>query len=160
MQIIRLRNGVEMPQIGYGVYQVSPEEYRTGVISPQGGLPDQTAGNAPDFLKQYVAYYKSKERGYHPRSLNSNMGWNITTQLDLSSRADIQTVIAQALQLGNLTPEEDRLLATTPTESLLSLPMEMICGKGVYEKGEIRDTPYMRQAYEIGKSIKLNMYEF
>lgn len=30
----------------------------------------------------------------------------------------------------------------------------VICGKGVYEKGEIRDTPYMRQAYEMGKSIK------
>lgn len=26
-------------------------------------------------------YYKSPARGYHPRSLNSNMGWNITTQL-------------------------------------------------------------------------------
>ena len=29
----------------------------------------------------------------------------------------------------------------------------IICGKGVYEKGEIRDTPYMQQAYEMGKSI-------
>lgn len=29
----------------------------------------------------WVAYYKSTERGYHPHSLNSNMGWNITTQL-------------------------------------------------------------------------------
>ncbi|EJX10814.1 Hydrolase of the alpha/beta, partial [gut metagenome] len=28
-------------------------------------------------------YYKSKERGYHPRSLNSNNGWNITSQLML-----------------------------------------------------------------------------
>lgn len=56
------------------------EEFRTGEILPQGGLPDVTPEGASDFLKQYIAYYKSPERGYHPRSLNSNMGWNITTQ--------------------------------------------------------------------------------
>ena len=55
------------------------EEFRTGEIKPQGGLPATTADNAPDYLKQYVDYYKSENRGYHPRSLNSNMGWNITT---------------------------------------------------------------------------------
>lgn len=57
------------------------EEFRKGEILPQGGLPDTTAADAPEFLKQYVAYYKSPNRGYHPRSLNSNMGWNITNQL-------------------------------------------------------------------------------
>lgn len=29
----------------------------------------------------------------------------------------------------------------------------IIYGKGVYEKGEIQKTPYMNQAYEMGKSI-------
>ncbi|MGN0187960.1 MAG: alpha/beta hydrolase [Candidatus Cryptobacteroides sp.] len=57
------------------------EEFRSGEILPQGGLPENPGEDAADFLKQYVAYYKSPERGYHPRSLNSNMGWNITTQL-------------------------------------------------------------------------------
>ena len=57
------------------------EEFCTGEILPQGGLPDVALEGASDFLKQYIAYYKSPERGYHPRSLNSNMGWNITTQL-------------------------------------------------------------------------------
>ena len=57
------------------------EEYRKGEILPQGGLPDTPADDAPEFLKQYVAYYKSENRGYHPRSLNSNMGWNITSPL-------------------------------------------------------------------------------
>ena len=69
------------------------EEFRTGEIKPQGGLPAEAPAEAPDFLKQYVAYYKSASRGYHPRSLNSNMGWNITTQLmrlnqDLWAEAD------------------------------------------------------------------------
>ena len=31
-------------------------------------------------MKDYYAYYKTK-RGYHPRSLNSNEGWNTTSSL-------------------------------------------------------------------------------
>ena len=31
-------------------------------------------------MKDYYAYYKT-ERGYHPRSLNSNRGWNVTSSL-------------------------------------------------------------------------------
>ncbi|MGN0007822.1 MAG: alpha/beta hydrolase [Alistipes sp.] len=57
------------------------EEFRSGIVTTQGGLPDTPADDAPDFVKQYAAYYKSKARGYHPRSLNSNMGWNISSTL-------------------------------------------------------------------------------
>jgi fermentation-respiration switch protein FrsA (DUF1100 family) len=39
------------------------------VVDP---LPD----DAPYFVKDYYDYYKT-ERGYHPRSLNSNGGWNV-----------------------------------------------------------------------------------
>ena len=35
-----------------------------------------------------------------------------------------------------------------------SKEMGYICAKGVYEKGEVNDTPYMAEAYELGKSIK------
>lgn len=35
-----------------------------------------------------------------------------------------------------------------------SREMGYICAKGVYEKGEIDSTPYMAEAYELGKSIK------
>lgn len=31
-------------------------------------------------MKDYYAYYKTP-RGYHPRSLNSNGGWNVTSAL-------------------------------------------------------------------------------
>ncbi len=42
----------------------------------EGGLPSpaQVPEGAPEFLKQYVDYYKT-ERGYHPRSVGGNMGW-------------------------------------------------------------------------------------
>lgn len=43
-----------------------------------GGCLDYPApADTPDFVQQYSAYYKTS-RGYHPRSLNSNEGWNVT----------------------------------------------------------------------------------
>lgn len=47
-----------------------------------GGVPDTLPADAPQFVKDYYAYYKT-ERGYHPRSLNSNGGWNVTSALSL-----------------------------------------------------------------------------
>lgn len=41
-----------------------------------GGVVDPLPTDAPFFVKDYHAYYKT-DRGYHPRSLNSNGGWNI-----------------------------------------------------------------------------------
>lgn len=43
-----------------------------------GGVPDVLPEDAPQFVKDYFAYYKTP-RGYHPRSLNSNGGWNKTS---------------------------------------------------------------------------------
>ncbi len=52
------------------------EEYRKGEYSRAGGcLPYPAPEDAPYFVKDYSAYYKTP-RGYHARSLNSNEGWN------------------------------------------------------------------------------------
>ncbi len=55
-------------------------DYRNGSYELAGGLPDVIPDDAPQFLKDYFAYYKT-ERGYHKRSLNSNGGWNKTSTL-------------------------------------------------------------------------------
>ena len=56
------------------------EDYRNGSYALAGGLPDTLPDDAPWFVKDYYAYYKTK-RGYHKRSLNSNGGWNKTSAL-------------------------------------------------------------------------------
>ena len=53
---------------------------KNGSYALAGGLPDTLLDDAPQFLKDYYAYYKTK-RGYHKRSLNSNGGWNKTSAL-------------------------------------------------------------------------------
>ncbi|UXR78479.1 MULTISPECIES: alpha/beta hydrolase [unclassified Staphylococcus] len=45
-----------------------------------GGVVDPLPDDAPQFVKDYYAYYK-QPRGYHARSLNSNRGWSITMPL-------------------------------------------------------------------------------
>ena len=48
--------------------------YRRTVMNPE------PADDAPQFLKDYYDYYKT-QRGYHPRSINSGLGWNVTSSL-------------------------------------------------------------------------------
>ena len=45
-----------------------------------GGVVDPLPADAPQFIRDYHAYYKTP-RGYHPRSLNSTDGWNKTSAL-------------------------------------------------------------------------------
>ena len=52
------------------------QDYREGSYALAGGLPDTVPEDAPFFLKDYFAYYKTP-RGYHPRSLNSNRFLNM-----------------------------------------------------------------------------------
>ncbi len=52
------------------------EDYRTGTYKRAGGVIDPLPEDAPQFLKDYHAYYKCP-RGYHERSGNSTDGWNV-----------------------------------------------------------------------------------
>ena len=56
------------------------EDYKSGSYALAGGVSDSIPDDAPFFVKDYFAYYKMS-RGYHPRSLNSNGGWNVTSSL-------------------------------------------------------------------------------
>ena len=51
-------------------------DYKAGEYALGGGVADPLPEDAPFFVKDYHDYYKTR-RGYHPRSLNSNGGWNV-----------------------------------------------------------------------------------
>ncbi len=56
------------------------EDYQNGFYKLGGGVIDPLPEDAPQFVKDYYDYYKTP-RGYHVRSLNSNGGWNVTSNL-------------------------------------------------------------------------------
>lgn len=57
-------------------------DYKAGTYQRAGGVVDPLPEDAPFFVKDYHDYYKTP-RGYHPRSLNSTGGWNVTSPLSL-----------------------------------------------------------------------------
>ena len=65
------------------------EDYKNGTYAPAGGVVDPLPEDAPQFVKDYYAYYKTP-RGYHPRSLNSNGGWNVTSSLSFLNMPILQ----------------------------------------------------------------------
>lgn len=64
--------------------QQRTEDYKNGSYKRDGGVVDPLPADAPQFVKDYYDYYKTK-RGYHPRSLNSNDGWNVTSALSFTN---------------------------------------------------------------------------
>ena len=65
------------------------EDYKNGSYALAGGVVDPLPEDAPQFVKDYYAYYKTS-RGYHPRSLNSNGGWNVTSSLSFLNMPILQ----------------------------------------------------------------------
>lgn len=58
------------------------EDFRNGTKLRAGGVVDPLPEDAPFFVKDYYDYYKTG-RGYHERSLNSNDGWCLTSNLSM-----------------------------------------------------------------------------
>ena len=64
-------------------------DYKNNSYARAGGVVDPLPDDVPSFVKDYHAYYKT-ERGYHPRSLNSNDGWNVTSSLSFLNMPILQ----------------------------------------------------------------------
>ena len=58
------------------------EDYKNNKYALAGGVVDPLPEDAPKFVQDYYAYYKTP-RGYHKRSLNSNNGWAIQTNTSM-----------------------------------------------------------------------------
>ena len=60
------------------------KDYASGTFALAGGVVDPLPNEAPQFIKDYYAYYKTP-RGYHERSLNSNGGWAMQAGTSLAN---------------------------------------------------------------------------
>lgn len=60
--------------------QRTEDLHKGAVPERSGGVPAKLPDDAADYWKDYQDYYKTP-RGYHPRSVNSNGGWQKITDL-------------------------------------------------------------------------------
>ncbi|MGE8379647.1 MAG: alpha/beta hydrolase, partial [Sphingobacterium sp.] len=64
--------------------QLSQQRWKdaeNGTYAPSSNnLPEKLTGSEPQFVKDYVDYYKTP-RGFHKRSINSNASWTATSPL-------------------------------------------------------------------------------
>ena len=59
-------------------------DFASGTYPRGGGVVEPLPDDAPDFVRDYHAYYKT-ERGFHPRSLNSTDGWAISANTSFAN---------------------------------------------------------------------------
>lgn len=59
-----------------------------------GPVSLELKGGEPQFVVEYAGYYKSRQRGFHTRSINSNGAWTITTPLSFMNMP-LMTYIAE-----------------------------------------------------------------
>jgi fermentation-respiration switch protein FrsA (DUF1100 family) len=71
-------------------------DYASGTYVRAGGVVDPLPEDAPQFVKDYYAYYKTP-RGYHERSGNSNDGWNVTGTISFVN----QPLLSMAGEIDN-----------------------------------------------------------
>ena len=69
-------------------------DYASGTYERAGGVVDPLPEDAPWFVRDYYDYYKTP-RGYHPRSGNSNDGWNVTGTMSFLN----QPILAYASEI-------------------------------------------------------------
>ena len=67
------------------------KDFESGDYKLAGGVIDPLPSDAPQFVKDYYAYYKTP-RGYHKRSLNSNDGWNVTSALSFMNTKQLSYI--------------------------------------------------------------------
>ena len=58
------------------------EDYKANSYARAGGVVDPLPEDAPQFVKDYYAYYKTP-RGYHKNSVNSNEGWTVSSMISM-----------------------------------------------------------------------------
>jgi hypothetical protein len=71
-------------------------EYKAGSYERAGGVVDPLPEDAPQFVRDYHAYYKTS-RGYHERSGNSTDGWNVTGTVSFIN----QPILSMAGEIDN-----------------------------------------------------------
>lgn len=131
------------------------DDYKRGSYALAGGVVDPLPEDAPQFVKDYYAYYKT-QRGYHPRSLNSNSGWNVTSSLSFINMPILQYAdeIRSAVLLVHGEKAHSRYFSESVYEKLTGDNKELLIVPGashvdLYDKLDVIPFEKLKSFFEI-----------
>lgn len=89
-------DSVTLEQRTQGLEQLGQQRWKDAESgnAAYGPVSLELQGGEPQFVVEYAAYYKDPQRGFHPRAINSNASWTITTPLSFMNMP-ILTYIAE-----------------------------------------------------------------
>ncbi|QQD19201.1 alpha/beta hydrolase [Spongiibacter nanhainus] len=97
-----------------------------------GPVSLELEGGEPQFVVEYAGYYKSKERGFHPRAINSNGSWTLTNPLSFMNMpllSYIEEIAPRPLLLIHGEKAHSRYFSETAFAAAIE-PKELVIVKG------------------------------
>ena len=140
------------------------EDFKTvqagGTYKLAGGVVDPLPDDAPYFVKDYYAYYKTP-RGYHERSPNSNGGWAVQagTSLLNTKLLAYSDEIRSAVMVLHGEKAHSRYFGEDAFKRLTGDNKELVIVPGashtdLYDGGETNAIPFDKLADFFGKYLK------
>ncbi len=136
------------------------EDFRSGTYALAGGVVDPLPNDAPYFVKDYHAYYKT-DRGYHERSLNSNGGWAVSagTSLLNAKLLAYSDEITSAVMVLHGEKAHSRYFGEDAFKRLVGSNKELVIVPGashtdLYDGGDGDYIPFDRLAEFFGNYLK------
>ena len=135
------------------------EDFKNGTYQLGGGTIDPSIEDAPEFVRRYSQYYRV--RAYHPRSLNSNDGWNVTagTSLMNTRLLTYASEIRSAVLLVHGEEAHSRYMSEDAFELLKGDNKELIIVPGadhcdLYDGGDNKLIPFDKIERFIRENLK------
>ena len=116
-------------------------------------------GGEPQFMVDYADYYKSKKRGYHPRAINSNGSWTITSGLSFMNAplmTNIKEIAPRPILLIHGENAHSRYFSETAYAAAAE-PKELMIIKGASHTDlydQMDKIPFDKMADFFGKNLK------
>lgn len=116
-------------------------------------------GGEPKFMVDYADYYKSKTRGYHPRAINSNGSWTITSALSFMNAplmTNIKEISPRPILLIHGESAHSRYFSETAYAAAAE-PKELMIIKGASHTDlydQMDKIPFDKMADFFGKNLK------
>lgn len=116
-------------------------------------------GGEPQFMVDYADYYKSKQRGFHPRAINSNGAWSMTSGLSFMNAplmSNIKEISPRPILLIHGEKAHSRYFSET-AYAAAAQPKELLIIKGanhvdLYD--QMDKIPFDKIADFFGKNLK------